>query len=588
MLQSILTEAQAQLLRDEKAALAEVRLALAGLDAPAESLGALQRALLQLDELFLLVVVGEFNAGKSALVNALLGQQVLAEGVTPTTSRVTLTKWGEAVSEKVVDEDFATVTHPLDLLRQLNVVDTPGTNAVIRRHERLTNEFVPRSDLVLFVTSADRPMTESERQFMERIRGWGKKVVVVLNKVDLVERPAELQEIITFVQAHAAEVLGFAPLVFPVSARLAQRAAGTAAGGSAEALAEAVRLRQASRLDDLTRYIDDTLDDAERLKLKFANPLGVAAHVIGEAQSTADQQAEALKEDRETAAAVETTIASYDSELRAELAPRLADVENILHKLQARGLDFFDTTIRIQNILDLARGDKVRADFEKQVLADVPLQIEDKVRAAIDWLVDKDLHQWQQVTGYLVRRQARHAEHMVGAATAPLDSRRRSLIDSVGASAKTIVETYDREAEARGLASHVESAVAQVALVEAGAVGLGALVTFAIASSTADFTGLLAAGTLAAVGLFIIPHKRSQAKARFSDKMEELRSRLLQALTTQFTNESSSAITRMRDTVAPYMRFVKSERERLDKTQADLKALRGQVAALQARVEGME
>ena len=167
---SLLTEAQAQFLRDEKQELAEIRLALAELDVPRDALDTLQQAILQLDELFLLVVVGEFNAGKSALMNALLGEKVLPEGVTPTTSRVTLVKWGEQVAEKVVDESFSTYTHPLSLLRELNFVDTPGTNAVIRRHERLTDEFVPRSDLVLFVTSADRPMTESERQFLERIR----------------------------------------------------------------------------------------------------------------------------------------------------------------------------------------------------------------------------------------------------------------------------------------------------------------------------------------------------------------------------------------------------------------------------------
>ena len=64
--------------------------------------------------------------------------------------------------------------------------DTPGTNAIHREHERLTREFVPRSDLVLFVTSADRPFTESERGFLQGIRDWGKKIVVVVNKMDRV------------------------------------------------------------------------------------------------------------------------------------------------------------------------------------------------------------------------------------------------------------------------------------------------------------------------------------------------------------------------------------------------------------------
>ena len=55
---------------------------------------------------------------------------------------------------------------PAELLRDVHIVDTPGTNAIIREHERLTTEFVPRADLVLFVTSADRPFTETERAFL--------------------------------------------------------------------------------------------------------------------------------------------------------------------------------------------------------------------------------------------------------------------------------------------------------------------------------------------------------------------------------------------------------------------------------------
>lgn len=47
-------------------------------------------------------------------------------------------------------------------LKQMNLVDTPGTNVILQRQQRLTEEFVPRADLILFVISADRPLTESE------------------------------------------------------------------------------------------------------------------------------------------------------------------------------------------------------------------------------------------------------------------------------------------------------------------------------------------------------------------------------------------------------------------------------------------
>src|SRR5512141_660014 len=250
MRQSVLTDEQAQFLREEKETLSEIRLALAGLDVPRETLATLQDAILQLDELFLIVVVGEFNAGKSALVNALLGEKVLLEGATPTTSRVTLVKWGEKVSEQIVDENFSIYTYPLALLQELNIVDTPGTNAVIRYHERLTEEFVPRSDLVLFTTSADHPLTESERQFLQRILAWGKKVVFALNKADIIENASALDEIRTFVVKHATMVLKDIPEFFPVSARLAQRAL------SESNPEERNRLRLASGIDVLEQYIN--------------------------------------------------------------------------------------------------------------------------------------------------------------------------------------------------------------------------------------------------------------------------------------------------------------------------------------------
>ncbi len=56
------------------------------------------------------------------------------------------------------------------LLRDVNVVDTPGTNVILERQQRLTEEYVPRADLVLFVMSADRPFTESEVDFLKYIR----------------------------------------------------------------------------------------------------------------------------------------------------------------------------------------------------------------------------------------------------------------------------------------------------------------------------------------------------------------------------------------------------------------------------------
>ena len=125
------------------------------------------------------MIVGEFNAGKSAFINALVGAEVMPEGVTPTTSVINLLRYGPEPAVTMQADGVIVREYPAKFLDEITIVDTPGTNAIIREHEQLTQQFVPRSDMVLFVTSADRPFTESERAFMESIRDWGKKIVVV-------------------------------------------------------------------------------------------------------------------------------------------------------------------------------------------------------------------------------------------------------------------------------------------------------------------------------------------------------------------------------------------------------------------------
>ena len=240
MLRTILNRKQNQILRDEKDALERLQRVLVDVEIPAEDQKILQKSIRQLDELFLLVVVGEFNSGKSAFINALLGERLLPEGVTPTTAQICLVRYGEVPGQEECEDGALALTYPADFLREINLVDTPGTNAIIRRHEQLTEEFIPRSDLVIFVTSSDRPFAESERAFMERIRKWGKKIVILLNKIDLLQEP-EIEQVIQFIGHNALGLLGFMPEVLPISARLALRAKQAETPGERSALWAASR-----------------------------------------------------------------------------------------------------------------------------------------------------------------------------------------------------------------------------------------------------------------------------------------------------------------------------------------------------------
>jgi small GTP-binding protein len=583
LLQTILDRKQSQLLRDEKAALGRLQLALAGFDVAPEDQKTLQKSLHQLDELFLLVIVGEFNSGKSAFINAMLGEPFLAEGVTPTTTQIHVLHYGDVSDREVAEDSVLNITYPAKFLREISLVDTPGTNAIIRRHEQLTEEFVPRSDLVIFVTSADRPFTESERAFMERIREWGKKVVILLNKIDLLE-DAEVAQVMEFIRQNALALLGFAPEIFPISARLALKAK------MAESRRERNALWEASRFQEVEDYIHGKLDQKSRVRLKLRNPLGVGERLAASYLELARNRLTLLAEDTKAIENIEGQLEVYRSDMQRDFHYRLADIEKILLAMNNRGMLYFDETLRLGRVLDLVNTQRIQGEFERQVVGETPYEIEQEVSALIDWLVAKDLNQWQSTLDYLEKHRAKvhdQGERIIGQVGGPFEYNRRQLIDSVGRAAKDVVKTYDREAEARNLAQGMRDAVTGTAIAEVGAVGLGAILVVALHTALADFTGILAAGTLAVVGLLIIPAKRRRAKNDLHKKLEDLRQRLMAAMTEEFERELSRSLQRLRDAIAPYTRFVRAERQKLAKIETELEEVSAELGQIRSRVEEM-
>ena len=162
---------------------------------------------------------------------------------------------------------------------------------------------------------------------------------------------------------------------------------------------------------------------------------------------------------------------------------------------------------------------------------------------------------------------------------------RARLLDTVGRAARDGLASYDRIAEAQGMADDLQRAVASAAVLEVGAVGLGATVALAASSTAADITGLTAAGLMAALGLVVLPHRRRRAKAEFRSKVARLRQDLVAALTTHFESEAAQRRRRLDETIAPYTRFVRSESTRLAAELESLRLLSARVDELKARVD---
>src|SRR5687768_14260669 len=173
-----------------------------------------------LEDLFTIVIVGEFNAGKSSLINALFGTKLRVEGPIPVDDVISILRFADQPSQRRLSDYVTEQFYPVEFLRNITLVDTPGTNSIVQRHQEITEDFIPRADLILFVTSIDRPLSESERRFLEYIREWGKKVVFVLNKVDT-KSDAEVQQVIDYLLSNTRTIFGFDPIIYPVAAKLA-------------------------------------------------------------------------------------------------------------------------------------------------------------------------------------------------------------------------------------------------------------------------------------------------------------------------------------------------------------------------------
>jgi small GTP-binding protein len=557
-----------------------------GSDVAEEDLRRFREAREQLNGLFLLVIAGEFNSGKSSFINALLGERVLPEGVTPTTDRINILRHGPAVSENLLEAYLLERTHPAEVLREINIVDTPGTNAIIRRHEELTRDFVPRSDLVLFVTSADRPFTESERAFLEQIREWGKKIVFIVNKIDILVRPEERDQVLRYVEANATGLLGETTEIFAVSARKALEAREAAGQTVGQPDGDGPELWEQSGFGAVEDYLLNTLDQQERVRLKLLNPLNVGLRLASKYKDAAFERLKLLAQDVEAIQNIDQQLAVFHQEMLRDFEPRLSRLDVLLGDMERRGMRFFEETIRIGRIKSLMDSEGVKRTFEREVIGETPREIEDEVGRVIDWIVERNLKLWQDISAYIERRQiTRHREGMIGDVGSSFNYNRQALLDSVGRVSRDVVGTYNREVESRAIANEIQGTFATTALAQAGAIGLGTLVVTLVSSAAADVTGILLATALAIGGFYVIPRKRRQAKLDFERRIQQLATHLKDVLTRQVHLELEQSTARINEAIAPYRRFVQTQQQQLNDARGELVTTEDALLRLRADIE---
>jgi GTPase SAR1 family protein len=187
--------------------------------ADGEATEILRARLANLQAAALIVIVGEVKAGKSSFINALVREEVCEVAPGPCTAGIRELVYGGERKIVSLGQCRERVFLPKEVLREVTVVDTPGTNSIIQNHESITEDYIPQSDLVVFIFSAPNPHTKSAWELLTLIRKeWHPKMVFVLQQSDRASQ-RELTMNREHVTQYARDRQVENPIVFALSAK---------------------------------------------------------------------------------------------------------------------------------------------------------------------------------------------------------------------------------------------------------------------------------------------------------------------------------------------------------------------------------
>ena len=522
-----------------------------------------------LEDLFLVVICGEFNAGKSSVINAMLGDKFVAEGILPTTNEIAVLRYSSKKSREQTEDGFFNVGIPAELLQQMRIVDTPGTNVILQRQQRLTEEFVPRADLVLFVLSADRPMTESEVKFLTYIRKWGKKVVFVVNKTDLLSDLGDVDEVVAFVKENATRLLSVSdPAVLPVSSRNALKA--KKADSSNYANSRAFVESGFGKFEDyVMSFLGGSGERAgEALRLKLSTPLNVSELLLNAAEQILEGEDEESKSEVAMATGVTSQMESYRQEMITDAAAQRAAAREVVQAAAKRAEKIVDESLRLSNAASLfstyilgSGPSSVESRYKSTVLGDSEEKLSASVREFSAWLKRNNE---TQLKAYADAVEARGFDTSLARLSAQWDA--DDAGENIAASSKAsmdVVTSFDHDSAARMLDESIRGAVNSTI----GSAGAAFVVAFFATGYMNSFSEDVLVYALALAGAYIsvlsLPLKRGETKAKIRRTAETFLNELEGSMETECTKEVGQVTQSIAAICAPWEAAARAEASRV-------------------------
>jgi GTPase SAR1 family protein len=486
-----------------------------------ESIHSLTR---DLREPLLFVVVGEVKSGKSSLLNALFGEEFARVDVLPATDKVCIFRYGE--KEKQIDISPRLIERylPVSFLHDFNVVDTPGTNTIVADHQTITENFVPRADVILFVFSVVNPWTQSAWEFLNFIqKKWLKNVVFVLQQADLRE-PAEIEVIHRHLQDNAMQKLGFAPPIFAVSARKALMARTTGVDKD--------RLWQESHFQPLQDQISRVVRDSETQLTKLRSAVKTARVILGEIAAEIRQAMELIERDEKRIARIETFLQARKEQSIRHISGLARGVEKACRDCTVEGEKMLEEKLSFWRTWQIIwRRTSWQRDFQMQMEIKLRQTVEPQVEQSVE-VLETDLRGlWPQLNEMLYTLLEKDLRSQVPTNIPDFARQRRELLQSIHLA---LIERVSGKTVEEQLAKLFEETSARLR-VPAGVAAAGGIVAIIAAMSSAavaDVTGILAASA-AIVGTFVAISQRRKILDSYEKEMADKCRELVKAIDQQ-------------------------------------------------------
>jgi len=359
-----------------------------------------------LREMFLMVVIiGEFNAGKSTFVNALLGESVLPMGITPTTDMIELVRYAPGKTRKADLRDGAIREwgHPNTGAPGVVIVDTPGTGSVFQKHEQIAKSFLHRSDLVIFLISAKRAFAETERLYLELAKSYGKKIIVVINQIDLLD-PKEQAEVKGFVEQQIKDLLDLRPPIFLVSAKKALQGDKPSAGLLSGLVNSSGKADYG--MDAVRAYLRQTFEQVPPAKQKLLTQLDLLRTITAKYRQSIQTKLALIGSDTNAAENLQREMEQQAASLDKQLDSTTKEIERVFNDVRLRGRGFIDKRL---NVLRATRGmdkEAIRKEFETEVVGKTFDQVSHLSEQYVNAVVDGSRAYWRSVIERLNKMEA--------------------------------------------------------------------------------------------------------------------------------------------------------------------------------------